>query len=178
VLDDEDLRMHWGKPLSVMMSILYDTQDIDKAMAYNKKHHSQFPKLIHEDTLKVLRTLRKKGKKLGVITATNRFSFEYDLRTLGIPPKLFDYIQTEEDSRFHKPDPRVFEPTRRWLESLSVEPSQTLYVGDALHDMKAAVGAGFMFVGVATGLVTKKQFIEDGAMAITKLSDLLGKEDR
>lgn len=170
---DDELRRHWGKPLSVMMVLLYGTDDIDQAMAYNKAVHMNFPKKLHNDTVATLQALHAAGKKTGVITATNHFSFSYDLEELGISHELFDYVQTEDNTSFHKPDPRVFEPALAWLQQQKIKPAEVVYVGDGLQDMKAALGAGFEFIGVSSGLVTQQEFAANGVTSVTKLSDLI-----
>jgi phosphoglycolate phosphatase-like HAD superfamily hydrolase len=172
-LTDTELYTHWGKPLSTMMGLLYGTDNIDQAMEYNKLVHTNFPKKLHDDSLATINQLKQDGLKIGVITAASRYSFSYDLENLGLSKDLFDYTQTEDESKFHKPDPRVFQPTLEWLSKLKIKPSEVVYVGDGLHDMKAALGAGFSFIGVATGLVTVSDFKENGAQAIKKLSDLI-----
>jgi phosphoglycolate phosphatase len=172
-LTDDEIRQHWGKPLSVMVGLLYGTTDINQAMAYNIATHEGFPKKIRDDTVATLRYLHESGKTLGVITATHSFSLNHDFETLAIPRELFNYIQTEENTSFHKPDPRVFDPALTWLRQQRIEPSEVAYVGDGLHDMKAALGAGFEFIGIATGLVTQDEFKANGAAAITKLKDLI-----
>lgn len=172
-LTDDELREHWGKPLRVMMGLLYGTDDLEQAMSYNKATHHNFPKKLQNDTISTLQYLHDKGKKLGVITATHKFSLDYDLETLGIPKKLFDYIQTEDNTLFHKPDPRVFKPALAWLEKQNIKPAEVVYVGDGLHDMQAALGAGFEFIGITTGLTTKDQFKANGAWSINRLRDLV-----
>lgn len=172
-LTDDDIREHWGKPMTTMMGLLYGTDDIDQAIAYNKVHHKDFPKLLHDDTLATLQHLKKIGIKIGVITATIRFSFEHDLQTLGFPKELFDYTQTVENTPYHKPDSRVFQPAIAWLKKEGIKPSEVIYVGDGLQDMKAALGAGFEFIGVETGVTTGKQFKTSGANSIKKLGDLI-----
>lgn len=172
-LTDDEIRQHWGKPLTVMVGLLYGTDDINQAMAYHAAAHEGFPKKIRDDTVATLRYLHKSGKTLGVITATHSFSLNHDFETLDIPRELFNYIQTEENTSFHKPDPRVFDPAVTWLRQQCIEPNEVAYVGDGLHDMQAALGAGFEFVGIATGLVTQNEFKANGAAAITKLKDLI-----
>ncbi len=172
-LTDEELHKHWGKPLSIMIGLLYGTDNIVQAMDYVKITQNNFPKKIHDDTLVTLNYLKNAGIKIGVITATTRHSFNNDLKTLHIPEELFDYTQTEDDTSFHKPDPKVFEPVVSWLKQKGIKPSEVMYVGDGLHDMKAALGAGFEFIGVSTGLVTQSTFKNNGATAILKLSDLI-----
>ncbi|HSW89009.1 MAG TPA: HAD-IA family hydrolase [Candidatus Saccharimonadales bacterium] len=172
-LTDDELHKHWGKPLSTMIGLLYGTDDLIQAMDYVKITQNDFPKKLHDDTLATLKHLKKASRKIGVITATTRHSFENDLKTLHIPENLFDYTQTEDDTSFHKPDPRVFKPVLLWLKQEGIKPSEVVYVGDGLHDMKAALGAGFEFIGVSTGLVTQSTFKKNGATAILKLSDLI-----
>lgn len=172
LLDDE-IKQHWGKPLTTLLGLLYGTDDIEKAIKHSKLHNKKFPKALHDDTLTTIKALKKSGKKVGVITATSHFSLSHDLESLGISRKLFDYVQTEEDTKHHKPDHRVFKPTIEWLEQHSIQPHETLYVGDGLHDMKAALGAGFEFVGVTTGLTTLKDFSLNDARAINRLKELI-----
>ncbi|WP_414479912.1 HAD family hydrolase, partial [Pseudomonas aeruginosa] len=81
-----------------------------------------------------------------------------------------DYTQTADDTPFHKPDPRVFEPALTWLETQDVRPEEVYYIGDGLHDMKAALGAGFNFLGVETGLVTAEQFAEHNVISIPTIA--------
>lgn len=171
-LTEVELIEHWGKPLRALFGALYETEDLDRAMDLNLKHNEKFPKVLRDDTISTLKYLRKVGKKLGVITATHKWSLDYDLETLGIPRELFDYIQTEDNTKFHKPDPRVFDPVKAWLKKQNIRPSEVVYVGDGLHDMQAALEAGFEFIGITTGLVTQKDFKANGAAVIKKLADL------
>jgi len=172
-LTDEEIRQHWGKPFSLLVGLLYGTDDIDQAMANNKATHTAFPKILRDDTIEVLKFFHAAGKKLGVITSTSSYSFNYDLDSLGIPRELFEFVQTEEDTKFHKPDPRVFDPVLSWLKKENIQPKEVVYVGDSLHDMQAALGAGFEFIGVTTGLVTQAEFKRNKATAINRLSDLI-----
>lgn len=172
-ISDADLHQHWGKPLPVLMSLLYDTQDIETAMSRNIASRAQFPKRLFDGTLETLSSLRAQKTLTGIVTSTTRSSLNYDIETLNISKTLFDYTQTQEDTEFHKPDPRVFHPTIRWLAARGVLPSETLYIGDSLLDLQAATQAGFQFIGVATGLVSSAEFAQHGAKAIARLPDLL-----
>lgn len=172
-LTDDEILPHWGKPLSVLVGLLYGTDDIKTALEREMATHADFPKILYEDTIATLKTLKKAGKKLGVITATTRRSFNFDLKTLKIPESLFDYIQTQDDTEYHKPNPEVFNPVITWLKQENIKPKEVVYVGDGLHDMQAALGAGFEFIGVSTGLVTQAEFKTKNAVAINKLSDLV-----
>ena len=172
-LKNDELRLHWGKPLTLLLKLLYETGHVDIPMSYNIATRSKFPKFLFKDTVETLKTLRSLGKKLGLVTATTRYSLEYDLLTLNIPKGLFDYMQTEEDTIFHKPDFRVFDPALLWIAKQGIRPHEVLYVGDLLNDMVAARGAGIGFIGVGTGIISVEEFKKHQAEGINQLSDLI-----
>ena len=172
-LKNEELRLHWGKPLTLLLKLLYETDHIDIAMSYNIATRSKFPKTLFKDTISTLSALHSLGKKLGLVTATTRSSLEYDLKTLGIPSELFDYMQTEDDTVFHKPDSRVFDPALLWTAKQGIQSHEVLYVGDLLNDMVAARGAGIGFIGVGTGTISVEEFRKHQAEGINQLSDLI-----
>jgi phosphoglycolate phosphatase len=173
-LTDDEIRPHWGKPLGELVCLLYGTDDVEQAMAHNTATHEAYPKELFTATIPTLRHIKAAGLIVGVITATTRFSFEHDLDLHKIPRDLIDYTQTADDTSYHKPDPRVFEPALAWLTEQQIKPDEVMYIGDGLHDMKAALGAGFSFLGVETGLVTAEQFVEQDAKSIASISALYG----
>ncbi len=172
-LSDEELRLHWGKPLPLMMQLLYETDQVDTAALHNIETRNAYPKLLFNGTIDTLSALKKAGLKIGLVTATTYSSLTHDFETLGISKELFNYIQTEGDTAHHKPDARVFEPAMKWLETLQIQPCEVLYVGDHLNDMKAAQGAGFHFIGVGTGLFRIEEFEKHDAKALQHLPHLL-----
>lgn len=171
-LGDDEIRKHWGKPLRELTCLLYGTDNVNEAMAYNTATHKDFEKNLFEATIPTLRRLHSLGLTIGVITATSRYSFDHDLDHHGIPREILAYTQSADDTDFHKPDPRVFDPALAWLAERGLKPAEVLYVGDGLHDMKAAVGAGFNFLGVQTGLVTGDEFTAAEARSITSIAEL------
>jgi len=172
-LSDDDIREHWGKPLDVMIGLLYGTDDLQDAMQNVLATRDRFEKELFEFTMPTLRMLKLGGYALGVITATSSDSFNHDLEYHNVGIELFDYVQTSEDTKFHKPDPRVFVPAVSWLSDNSIKPENVLYVGDGLHDMKAAKDAGFVFFGVETGLVSAEEFAANGAKSVKNVGKLV-----
>lgn len=172
-LTDEEIIPHWGKPLKELVCLLYGTADAEQAMAHNMACHENFPKTLFETTIPTLERLKQAGKLIGIITATSRFSLEHDLDSHSIPRDIIDYTQTADDTSYHKPDPRVFDPAITWLKEQGIAPAEVLYVGDGLHDMQAAVGAGFSFLGVETGLVKADQFTAAGTTSIPEIGHLI-----
>lgn len=175
-LSDDEIKLHWGKPFTEMICLLYETEDAEQAVAYNVTHHIEFEKELFTATIPTLKHLKKIGKKIGIVTATTRLSFDHDLKVHKIPTELLDFTQTSDEVDFHKPDPRVFDPALKWLKEMSVKPEQVLYVGDGLHDMKAALGAGFNFLGVQTGLVGADKFNSSKAKSIKSIEELLSSD--
>lgn len=173
-LTDDEITEHWGKPLRELVCLLYGTDDVEQAMTHNTATHEDFPKELFTATIPTLRHVKAAGKLIGIITATSRFSFEHDLTLHQVPKELLDYTQTADDTPYHKPDPRVFEPALEWLAEQQIRPDEVVYIGDGLHDMRAAVGAGFSFLGVETGLVTAEQFRAEKATSIPTIGDLMG----
>jgi len=173
VLNEEEIRQHWGKPLRELVCLLYGTDDVDEAMRNNTACHEDFPKELFTATIPTLRRIKEQGRLIGIVTATSRFSFEHDLKLHNVPKELIDYKQSADDTDYHKPDPRVFEPALAWLSSQGIKPGEVLYVGDGLHDMKAAIGAGFNFIGVETGLVTADEFTSAGGNSVPTVADLI-----
>ncbi len=172
-LSDEEIKSHWGKPLSEILLIFYGTTDLDRAVDINRKHLDDFPKQIFAASIPTLRRIKKSGRKVGIVTATLRFNLNKDLAEHGVAEDLLDYTQAQEDSEFHKPDPRVFDPAKEWLTSHSISPNEVLYIGDGLKDLQAAHSAGFNFLGVETGLVTADDFTREGSRSIKSLDDLI-----
>ncbi len=172
-LTDDDIKPHWGKPFQQMICLLYGTDNAEQALAYNRAHHEDYPKLLFAETVATLKHVHAMGKNIGIITATIRLSIEHDLKLHKVPLELIDFIQTSEDTPFHKPDLRVFDPVKIWLDAKNLKPDQVLYVGDGLHDMRAALGAGFSFLGVESGLVTAGQFRAAGAVSVPGIGSVM-----
>jgi phosphoglycolate phosphatase-like HAD superfamily hydrolase len=172
-LTDDDLRHHWGKPMSQLFKALYLTDNIDMAMSYTLATREMFPKKIFPHTIRVLNDLKTRGFTLGIVTATSSINLKHDLEKFKFPKKLFEYVQTEDDTLFHKPDPRVFEPVYQWIQQNKTAPSQVLYVGDHVRDMSAALGADFHFIAVTTGSSSKTEFVRRGIVTIDSLEELI-----
>ena len=172
-LTDTELKEHWGKPLTVLLKCLYETTHIDIAMSYNIATREMFPKRLLKGTIETLKALKTNGLKLAIVTSTTKSSLLNDFKTLGIEEQIFDYIQTEDDTTLHKPDPRVLDPVKAWSDSINISVDEVVCIGDHLNDKHAADGAGFKFIGVGTGLITPDEFKKEGIPFIHKLPDLL-----
>jgi FMN phosphatase YigB (HAD superfamily) len=147
-LTDELIEPHWGKPYPVMLTGMY--QNLDTFEALNANYMTvrrDYPMQIFPDTLPTINLLLK-DYALGILTAANLELIQFDLETLKFPIDQFALIQTSDDTEVHKPDPKVFDPALKKLQTQHIQPNETLYVGDALTDYQAASGAGLQFIGI------------------------------
>ena len=88
------------------------------------------------DAAEVLKELRSRGYKLGVITNGEDWSQMRKLRVAGLLP-LVDLAVISEHEQIKKPDPRIF---TRAAERLAVHPTECMFVGD--HPRNDIYGAG------------------------------------
>lgn len=171
-LTDELLRAHWGRPLQHLARHYYGTDNIEEAIQLMVDYQADFPKEKFHHAESTLKRLKASGRLLGIVSATTLPILKKDAELAELPIDLMDYIQTGEDTEFHKPDPRVFEPMLGWAALKSIAAEEVLYVGDGLQDLKAARGAGLNFIGVATGLVTVEEFTGHGSPSVADIAEL------
>lgn len=108
---------------------------------YNAHHETCFGG-VYPGVRDLLRTLRRRGYKMGIVTGKSRGAWEITLRHLSLVP--FDTLVFDDDVSEPKPDSEGIEIA---LADLGVSPSETIYVGDSLCDLEAATAAGVRFLG-------------------------------
>lgn len=117
----------------------------DKEKAYEiwdrnfKKYHHTIKLFDGIETL--IKELKTKGYKLGIITSKNRAEYAADFVPHGIAG-YFDTVICVEDSARPKPSP---DPMLEYLKRTGAKPEETLYIGDTAYDMQCADGAGVDF---------------------------------
>ncbi|NDJ23909.1 HAD-IA family hydrolase [Nostoc sp. B(2019)] len=107
-------------------------QALDEA----EKYIGRTPSPLFVGSLEVLKYLRERGLKLGILSAATT----QEVRKFVADHQLSDYIQLEMgvDEGPSKPDPILFVQA---CQALGVEPSTTLMVGDSVGDMQMARNA-------------------------------------
>lgn len=132
---------------------------------YYKNVYNIYKKLVLKYKLKEVSGAKKtvnwayKHYKIGVVSAKIRDIMIKNFKDAGFNTKKFKIMLSAEDTRYHKPDPRVFSKA---IKKLKVKRNQILYVGDTISDFMAAKRAGFSFVGVTTGYFKNKDFTRVG----------------
>ncbi|MBE9037457.1 HAD family hydrolase [aff. Roholtiella sp. LEGE 12411] len=137
-------------------------QALDEA----EKYIGKTPSPLFVGSLEVLKSLRKGGLKLGILSAATT----QEVRAFVANHQLSDYIQLEMgvDQGPSKPDPLLF---LQACQALGVEPGATLMVGDSVGDMqmarnaKAAGCIGITWVG-------KSENVQGADVVINQLDEI------
>lgn len=93
---------------------------------------------IYPGVVEGLDELASRGIRLGIVTSRTRPSLLAYLDHFGIKG-YFRTIATPESTRRHKPDP---EPIEWALSQLGARPEESLFVGDAVFDIRSGRAAG------------------------------------
>lgn len=126
----------------------------------------KYPKEYQPGFQELISTMKAKSCITGIITASGTDLIESDMKSMNFPRESFDLIQSADDSKYHKPDGRVFDPALEFLQKkFKLTEDDVMYVGDSLSDKEAARDAGIDFVGVATG-TTKREELEKGGTRV------------
>ena len=129
--------------------------EIDKEFWKDVNFIKKFNRLIPKAD-KVLKTLKRKGISLGLVTSIKRAwgdqAIYYTFREVEIEPdEFFEVIIMREDAPRMKPFP---DPVLECVRRLKKAPYQCLYVGDSPSDILSGKGAGVKTAGVLTGVGT------------------------
>jgi pyrophosphatase PpaX len=123
-----------------------------------------------------VRRLHEEGIRLGIVTTKMRSTTLRALELLGLLPYM-ETIVSLDDVEHAKPHP---EPVAKAMQALGADPATTLMVGDSSVDMKSAIAAGAIPVGVAWSLKGERHLFDSGAEymlhEMNELLDLCGIE--
>jgi HAD superfamily hydrolase (TIGR01549 family) len=174
-LKDDTIMSVWGQDIKVVIETCYQNREpyadmMDKYRSLEEDFRMKF----HPGAAEVLEYFFKDSNYLvGILTASSNKLVNEQLKYLGVDLEQFFMLQTAEDTNVHKPDPAVFEPSLEKLASYSISNLNTVYVGDAIRDYKAATGAGIKFIGVTNGLTSSKEFQSLGADYVDNIADII-----
>lgn len=146
VLTDEELDSFFGPSLRQTFSrYSTDEQEIEEMIQY----YREFNVASHDEMVtafpgakSLIRTLARKGYKLGVVSSKKTDLVEHGLEIFGMRDKI-KVIIGEEDVKNPKPDPEGILEAMRILDS-----KKALYVGDGVGDIEAGKNAGIDTIGV------------------------------
>ena len=117
----------------------------------------------------LLRTLEERGLTWAIATSSRREQVASSLRALGLgrEPRIVDGSHVDHA----KPAPDLLLLGAR---ELGVPPEGCWYVGDSTWDMRAAVAAGMVPIGVLAGAAVDERALRDAgaSVVLATLSDL------
>lgn len=108
--------------------------------------HDELFEGVYPGVVEALDALRRRGRRLGIVTGKSRPAWEVTRRRVELGP--FHVVITEDEADEPKPSP---EGLARALRELAAPPERTVYVGDAFRDLEAARAAGVRFAAALWG---------------------------
>lgn len=114
---------------------------------HNRPLHSELAAC--DGMLELLEELKRKGRKLGIVTAKRRATVELAFETVPIE-HLFAVVVAGDETERHKPHP---EPLLRALAQVGADAGTAAYVGDSPFDVQAAKAGGLAAVAVTWGRI-------------------------
>lgn len=148
-----------GLTLEESFALLTGVSDPAILAAYKAEYvkaadvHMTANTVLFPETLKVLRTLKKRGALVGIISTKFRYRI-VDLLSRYLGEDFLDVIVGGEDVKAHKPSP---EGLLAAMDRIQVAADEVLYLGDSVVDAQTARAAGVDFAGVLHGMTTREE---------------------
>jgi HAD superfamily hydrolase (TIGR01509 family) len=120
----------------------------------------------------LFRAVRERGLRTALATSSNRRHLDGVMESAGIDlVAMVDVLVTKDDARSSKPAPDLVVAA---VNRLDVSPAECAMVGDTTYDAQACIGAGVVFLGVATGAASPTDLWAAGARGVWHdVADLL-----
>ncbi|MGI6176913.1 MAG: HAD family hydrolase [Eubacterium sp.] len=139
--DVEKIRSSFGEALVETMAREFPDTPTDEALRiYREFQWEKFKGAVDPvpGMLDIVREIKNRGYKLGIVTSRLRGSTHRGLKYLGMDD-LFDAIIACEDTDKHKPLP---EPVFLCLDRLGSDAEHSVMIGDSMFDIDCAHNAG------------------------------------
>lgn len=147
----EDLVRLIGEPVATQMRYFADGDgDVAAKMVddYRSHNRARLPEVpLFPGVRETLGVLRTRGFLTGLVTSKQRGSTMISIDRHAMHDD-FDLIVTSDDTTKHKPDPA---PLLFAADRLGIRPAEVVYVGDSVHDLRCALGAGSVAVAALWG---------------------------
>ncbi len=180
VVSDKDILSHWGKPFRSLIRNAVPGIDYDTFCLHYSKVMRRFEPTALPGALKLIRRLDQLHIPVFVVSSGSRPLIRQDLKHAH----LWEYISKLwgfEDTVYHKPNPRVLEPTLRVLRRRAMDQKKVLYVGDSLADYRIASANRIAFCAVLSGNTSRAEFRSAGlrnGCILDSLQSLLDSKNR
>ena len=151
-IPDEELMAAVGGPGLVAQMRALDPERVDELVRVYREHNEPLHAELQacEGILDVLPLLRRRGVRLGIVTAKRLATVRLAFEVISDLEPAFDVVVGSDETERHKPHP---EPILLALERLGAVPEDAAYVGDSPFDVQAAKAAGVHAVAVTWGRI-------------------------
>jgi pyrophosphatase PpaX len=152
----EEIIETFGEPLYVTMEKLLPQIPAEEGVKiYRSYHYDNFTELIEifPGILELLKELKRRGFKTGIVTSRLRHTTEIGLKKYNME-QYFDAIVTCDDTDKHKPDP---EPVNIALAKIGSKPEEAVMIGDSMFDIICAKNAGVKAALVSWALAVSEE---------------------
>lgn len=133
----EHITKCFGEPLLTTMAREFPHVDpAVSAEVYRANQRERADELVKlfPGIVDMLKGIKEKGYKMGIVTSRTRESTLFYLKKFGIE-EYFDDIVSCDDTSIHKPNPH---PLLLGLEKLDSKAEEAIMVGDSIFDVKCA----------------------------------------
>jgi phosphoglycolate phosphatase len=117
----------------------------------------------YDGVVEVIKSLRAQGFLTAVVS--NKADFAVQELCEQYFPRLFDYVVGEREGIRRKPAP---DSALQVLDTLQVDKSEALYVGDSEVDIQTAKNAGLAQISVEWGFRKKEFLLQQGAVQVIR----------
>lgn len=135
----------------------FDAAQIDYFSFYSANHSTMVN--VYAGLEDVLKSIKEKGYPLGIYTGKGRRSTLITLKETGLS-RYFDHVMTGDDVKTHKPSP---EGILSFAEKYDLNTDEILFVGDSIHDIKAARNSGCHIASVLWDSYGKEEVEKAGS---------------
>lgn len=146
-LSSEEIKAMFGPSETGIIKENLFSQDTDNAFELYYKKYTDYHKHFveeNEEMNDLLRYLKNKGIKLGIVTGKAKRSLDISLNALQME-NYFDVLIIGDDVKNPKPHP---EGVLKALSLLGVEKSDAMFIGDSDADIYAGLQANVLTIGV------------------------------
>jgi HAD superfamily hydrolase (TIGR01549 family) len=155
----EEIKRHTGRGDCGMKSLFGEHKE-RATVRFLELHDANYLKQIKtiEGAEALLSWLRHKGVPAAIVTSKGQYRAEAQIELLGWQG-YFQTIVGKIDGRAEKPSP---EPVLMACETLALNPTEAIMIGDGVADMKAGSRAGVLAAGIVDSF-SRKELEDSGA---------------
>ncbi|MCC8016081.1 MAG: HAD-IA family hydrolase [Clostridiales bacterium] len=161
------VRTHWFAELIKLWN--WSNAPSVQTLANHYDDNFGFFTVVFDDAAPLLKELRSRGIKTGVITNGPSVLQHTKMENSGLLPYC-DIVVVSGDLSFAKPQPEIFEYT---AEKLALQTNECIYVGDhTVNDIEGALSSGMKAIRMNWGWFKNKNLRQD-VPVINKIYDVI-----